>query len=89
MLYAQSLNLAGAQMMLRLGANPNCIDSHGRTTLHFLVVSDEISSTVSFLLDQNKRHEKYINVNAQTLGGVTPLMLACQTANAKTVVKLL
>ena len=89
MLYAQALNLAGCQMMLRLGANPNCIDAHGRTTLHFLVVSDETSSTLAYLLDKNKGNEMNVDINAQTHGGVTPLMLACQTANAKSVVKLL
>ena len=28
-------------------------------------------------------------MNAQTVGGVTPLMLACQVANAKIIVELL
>ena len=50
MQYASALNLAGAQMMLRLGSNPNAIDGFGRTTLHFLCQADVKAEILPWLI---------------------------------------
>ena len=89
MQYASALNLASAQMMLRLGSNPNAIDSFGRTTLHYLCQADVDAKILPWLIAKNTHSNRFLCVNAQTLGGVTPLMLACQVGNAKIIVELL
>ena len=89
MLYVISLNLAGAQMMLKLGGNPNAIDSIGRTTLHYLSLADQKGEIIPWLTSKNTLENRFICVNAQTQSGVTPLMLACKVANPRIIVELL
>ena len=66
MLYTMSLNLAGAQMMLKLGGNPNAIDSIGRTTLHFLCLADHEGQIIPWLTSKNTLQNRFLCVNAQT-----------------------
>ena len=76
-------------MMLKLGSNPNAIDSFGRTTLHFLCEADTKGEVLPWLIQKNTHENRFLCINAQSTSGVTPLMLACKVANAKIIVELL
>ena len=66
MLYVSNLNLAGAQMILKLGGNPNAIDAIGRTTLHYLCLADHKGEIIPWLTSKNTLENRFICVNAQT-----------------------
>ena len=74
---------------MQLGANFNCIDSIGRTSLHYLCAADSTGDLLTYLIKRNTSDNRFLCINAQTDSGVTPLMLACQRGNANAIVELL
>ena len=74
--------------MLEWGSNLGAVDTMGRTALHYLVQVDTTGEGTQWLLSLDNLKETY-DVNAPTLAGVTPLMLAVKLNHEKAVEQLL
>ena len=87
-LFTMAKNRQGIKQMLDWGANINATTCINRTALHYIVRVDETGELTKWLLSHEKVKKK-CDVNAQTIGRETPLMLAVKCGNAKAVEELL
>ena len=81
--FAEKMNRAGMELMIKLDASLSSTDKPGRTILHYLAQPEGGEVHISWLLSLGRND---LNVNAETRGGETPLMFAAKW-NRENIVK--
>ena len=75
-LFCANLDLDGIEKMLTFGAMMSDKNKTGMTPLHLLVSMDQTGEATEWLLNIEGLENRGVDVDATTIGGVTPLMLA-------------
>ena len=88
-LFCANLDLDGIERMLTLGAQMSDKNKNGQTPLHLLVSVDFTGEATEWLLNIEGLESRGVDVDAATIGGVTPLMLAVKKGYLQVVCNLL
>ena len=88
MIFLTMENFEGVRHVIQMGATLTSVDKVGRTALHYLMSLYEGGNLLEELILQESIKITY-DIDAQTRGGVTPLMLAVKLNFEKNVEILL